>query len=324
MKITVLGDGGWGTAQAILLAGQGHEVSLWSAFQDYAEELARTRENRKFLPGVKIPKAIRITADLDLAVRVTELLVVAVPSRYLRGVVARLNKRGSWTVVSAAKGIETGSLKRMSEVIEEVLGPVVPVAVLSGPSHAEEVARGIPTAVVAASINAALAKKVQGAYACERFRVFLDSDVVGVELGGALKNMVAIACGIIDGLGLGTNTKSAIVSLGLSEMTRLGEKLGAKRSTFYGLAGVGDLMTTCFSEHSRNLRVGRELGQGRTLKEISAQMEMVAEGIQTTQTAVQLARREGVEMPVAEALNQVLEGSLKPMDAILRMMCVAG
>jgi glycerol-3-phosphate dehydrogenase (NAD(P)+) len=318
--ISILGDGGWGTAQAILLAGNQHQVTLWGAFPDYVKELNQKRLNGKFLPGVPIPKEIRITTDIKQAVSGCELLVVAVPSKFLRSVISRLKGLISEKTIllSVAKGIESRTLFRMSQVIQEETGR--PSSVLSGPSHAEEVARHVPTAVVVASEDLKTARAIQSAYMCENFRVYTQMDVVGVELGGALKNVIAIASGLVDGLKLGDNTKSALIARGVMEISRLGVELGADKETFYGLSCLGDLITTCFSPHGRNQSVGRELAKGRSVKEIISGMEMVAEGVETIASALALAKRERVDLPITRMLQEVISGSVDVHEAVHLLM----
>ncbi len=320
-RVTILGDGGWGTCLAILLAGRGHRVTLWGAFPAYIEELRRRRENVKFLPGVPIPDSVELTSEEGKALDRAEAVVVAVPSQYLRQVLARF-PRGPWDralVVSVVKGIEPDTLLRMSEVIRSAL-PVRRLAVLSGPSISYEVARGMPTTVVAASEETALAREVQELFGTERFRVYTSTDVVGVELGGSLKNVIAIACGVADGLGFGTNTKAALATRGLVEMARLGAAMGAEPKTFSGLSGLGDLITTCFSPHSRNRTVGEKLGRGMALGEITKGMEQVAEGVPTTKSAHGLARRHQVEMPITAAVYQLLYEGKSPQEAVKALL----
>lgn len=306
-SVTVLGDGGWGTALALVSGRRGNRSLLWSAFPDYAEFLKEKRENQKFLPGVPIPSNIEIASDLREAVQFGEILILAIPTQFLRNVLHKLKgfDLSRKILVSVAKGIEKKTYLRPSEVIESILGRVN-LVVLSGPSHAEEVARGVPTLVVAAAREERLANEVRDALRDSRFRIYIQNDVVGTELGGSLKNVVAIAAGICDGLGFGDNTKSGLLSRGLLEMVKLGIRLGANPNTFFGLSGVGDLMTTCFSKHGRNLRVGRELGQGKKIKEILAGMEMVAEGVDTSEAVVELAHRVGVELPIMTEIYNVL------------------
>jgi len=306
MAVTVLGDGGWGTTLAIHLSRLGHRVTWWGAFPDYFKTIDRRRENVKFLPGVRIPRNIRIVWQLPLAVRSAEMVVVAVPSQHLRKVVRRL--RGTAEprsiFVSVAKGLELGTMRRMSEIIREELGERVPLAVLSGPNIASEIAKGQPASSVVASGSAAVAATVQAALKSERLRIYTTRDVVGVELGGALKNPIAIAAGIGDGLGYGSNAKAALVTRGVVEMARLGKAMGAQTSTFGGLSGLGDLVTTCLS--GRNHWLGEQLGRGRSLKSILASTPMVIEGVETAKAAVKLARRHRVELPIIEQVHAVL------------------
>ncbi|MBI3312115.1 MAG: NAD(P)-dependent glycerol-3-phosphate dehydrogenase [Candidatus Omnitrophica bacterium] len=320
-RITVLGSGGWGTCLAVHLATHGHSVTLWGATPQYAAEIERRRENPKFLPGVPIPDAVRITGQIEVAWEAAEMMVVAVPSQYLRGVLRRHKGRpwDSLLTVSVVKGIEPNTLLRMSEVIRQEVS-AKRLAVLSGPSISYEVARGVPTTVVSASEDSLLAREVQSLFTTERFRVYTSSDVVGVELGGALKNVMAIACGISDGLGFGANTKAALVTRGLVEMARLGNAAGAKAETFYGLSGLGDLVTTCFSQHSRNRSVGEKIGKGIPISEITAGMEQVAEGVTTAQSAHVLGRKHGAEMPISTAVYQVLFEGKAPSSAVQDLM----
>jgi glycerol-3-phosphate dehydrogenase (NAD(P)+) len=321
-RIAVIGDGGWGTALAMLLCGKGEKVTLWSNFPDYAEELRASRENRKFLPGVKIPSEIEITSDLTGVVKDAELLVSAVPVIYLRAVMTRLAHsltRLPIPIVSVAKGIENGTLMRGSEIIADCLG-ARRIAVLSGPSHAEEVSRGLPATVVASARDMALAREIQQTFMTQRFRVYTNPDMVGVELGAAVKNVIAIAAGILDGLGLGDNAKSALITRGLAEITRLGVAMGADARTFAGLAGLGDLITTCISPHGRNRAVGMAIGKGKRLKEVLAGMEMVAEGVMTTKSVCALAARHGVEMPITAEVHKVLFEDKDPRQALADLM----
>ena len=320
-RVTVLGDGGWGTCLAILLAAQGHQVSLWGAFPEYIAQVQKTRENLKFLPGVPIPPSVRLTGSLQEAWASPDWIIVAVPSRFLRQVLERCLD-GPWkksVVVSVVKGIDPESLLRMSELIRKTV-PVERLAVLSGPSISFEVARGIPTTVVAASEERSLAEQVQRLFTTNQFRVYTSADVVGVELGGALKNVIAIACGSSDGLGFGSNTKAALVTRGLVEMARLGVAMGARAETFSGLSGLGDLVTTCFSTHSRNRGVGEQLGKGVPISEVTKGMEQVAEGITTAQSAYRLTQKYKVEMPITAAVYQVLYEGKSPRDAVRDLM----
>ena len=321
-KVTVIGDGGWGTALALVLAGEGQAVRLWGAFPDYVAEMGRRRENVKFLKGIPLPDELELCSDLEEAMAGADVLVAAVPTQFMRGVLTKLAAcypKGT-PVVSVAKGIENRTLLRPTQIIADAVGRRVPLAALSGPSHAEEVARGLPTTVAVASRNAGLAKRIQQLFMTERFRVYTNTDVVGVELGGAVKNVIAIAAGICDGIGLGDNAKAALLTRGLAEMTRLGLALKARRETFAGLAGMGDLITTCMSPFGRNRSVGMQIGQGRSLKQILADMEQVAEGVRTTQSVRALARRHGVDVPITEQCYRVLFRGKNPLRAVSDLM----
>jgi glycerol-3-phosphate dehydrogenase (NAD(P)+) len=320
-KIAVIGDGGWGTTLAILLHNRGYRVCVWGAFADYLKTLDARRENHKFLPGIKIPRAVSFSADIRQAIEGAPLIVLAVPSHFLRGVLAKMKGEdlsGS-IILSAAKGIENKTLMRMSELAEDVLGKQK-IAVLSGPTISYEVARGIPTTCVAASKSASVARQIQAVFMGEHFRVYTNSDVVGVELSGALKNVIAIACGISDGLGFGANTKAAILTRGLVEIARLGKAIGARRETFAGLSGLGDLVTTCISAHGRNRWLGEQIGKGKSLKSILAKMVMVAEGLKTAKSAFMLAKKYKVEMPITAQVFAVLYKDKDPRIAVSNLM----
>jgi len=320
-KVTVLGDGGWGTALAVLLHDNGHTVTLWGNFPDYVEHLKRTRCNSKFLPDIRLPDEIDITASADEALDEAEMAVAAVPVVYLRSVMEKVKpafSRGI-PIVSVAKGIENDTLLTARLVIRDVLGEVK-VGVLSGPSHCEEVARGLPTTVVAASEDLDYAEEIQMTFMTERFRVYTNEDVVGVELGGALKNVIAIASGICEGLGFGDNSKAALISRGLAEMSRLGVAMGARASTFAGLSGLGDLITTCISPYGRNRAVGLAIGKGKRLDEILRSMSQVAEGVWTAKSACALAERHGVEMPITREVFRILFENKDPRRAVSDLM----
>lgn len=321
-RVTVLGDGGWGTCLALLLAAQGHRVTLWGAFADYVAQLQQTHENVKFLPGVKIPASITMTAQLQEALIQPEVVVVAIPSRYLRQVLEPLGPSPVWRTaltVSVVKGIEPGTLLRMSQLIEKSVS-AKRLAVLSGPSISYEVARDVPTTVVAASGDSAVAGEVQELFSTQTLRVYTSTDVMGVELGGALKNVIAIACGAAEGLGFGANTKAALVTRGLAEMARLGTAMGAKPETFFGLSGLGDLVTTCFSPHSRNRTLGEALGKGGSVAQVTERMEQVAEGLTTAKSAHQLSQKYRVEMPITSAVYEVLYQGKSPKEAVRELM----
>lgn len=321
-KVTVLGGGAMGTACAILLAEHaGQVVSLWLRNADFAAELAATRENRRLLPGVKLPRSVDVTADLERAFADTELYVLAIPSAYLRVALAGIAPlaRPGYPVVSVIKGIENDTFLRPSQIIREVLGERT-VCSLSGPSHAEEITRRLPASVVAASDDLDLARRVQTLFSTDRFRVYTNSDLLGVELAGALKNVVAIAAGICDGLGYGDNAKAALLTRGLVEITRFGTILGAAPETFSGLAGVGDLITTCFSPYGRNRKVGERLGRGETLPQILSSMAAVAEGVPTTRSVFGLARQRGIDMPIISEIHRVLFEGKSPAEATQSLM----
>ncbi|MCG3148501.1 MAG: Glycerol-3-phosphate dehydrogenase [NAD(P)+] [Verrucomicrobiae bacterium] len=317
MNVTVIGTGGWGTALAVLLHGNRHRVTLWGRLQEEVEPILVFRENKAFLPGVKIPEAITATLDTHAALRHAELVVLAVPSHGMRPICRQVREflPAHAALVHVAKGIENETGARMSEIVAAELQR--DVVVLSGPSHAEEVGRGVPTAVVVAGKNAAAA---QQAFMNERFRVYTHDDVVGVELGGALKNVIAIAAGCCDGIGFGDNTKAALCTRGVAEMGRLGAVVGARPATFNGLSGVGDLIVTAFSRHSRNRGFGERLGKGETLEQILASTKTVAEGVKTAKSVVQLAQRLKVELPISQQVYAILYEGKAPKLAVRDLM----
>ncbi|MGA2222656.1 MAG: NAD(P)H-dependent glycerol-3-phosphate dehydrogenase [Verrucomicrobiia bacterium] len=321
MNVTVIGTGGWGTALAVLLHGNGHKVTLWGRLKEEVGPILAARENKAFLPGVKISEAITVTLDSKTALRDAELIVLAVPSHGMRSICKQLRESipDDATLVHVAKGIENETGSRMSEVITEVLN-TDRLVVLSGPSHAEEVGRGVPTAVVVASKQADLAVLAQRVFANERFRIYTHGDVVGVELGGALKNVIAIAAGACDGIGFGDNTKAALCTRGLAEMARVGVVLGARPETFFGLSGVGDLIVTAFSRHSRNRGFGERLGRGETPEQIAASTQMVAEGVRTAKSAWQLAQRYRVDVPITREVYAIIYEGKSPMQAMRDLM----
>ncbi len=306
-RVGILGDGGWGTTLALLLASKGFEVCLWGAFPAYVEKMRKSRENTKFLPGFKIPKNLRLTSSLRDVSESSEILLLVVPAQYLRGVLLRLKKQGDWKkkYVIAAKGIETGSLKTLSQILREIFGNV-PTAVISGPNIAREVALKIPAAASVASRDVKFAGQVRQLFETETFRLFESQDVLGVELGGALKNVIAIGAGIAEGMGYGANTRAVFFARGVAEMARLGKIMGAKRETFMGLSGLGDLATTCLSPHSRNHWLGCEIGKGKKLQQILRQTEMVVEGVETTRSARRLSAKYKVSMTISEAVYKIL------------------
>jgi glycerol-3-phosphate dehydrogenase (NAD(P)+) len=323
MKITVLSDGAWGTALATVLLHNAHRVVMWGPFPDYLETMAATRENPRFLPGVKLPAALEFNADLAAAVADADFVLLATPTQFLRSVLVKLQpcfNPARQILINVAKGIEVDTWLRVSEMVRQVVGETRFVA-LSGPSHAEEVSRRVPTAVTAASVAPGAAEVVQELFMNEFFRVYTSNDVVGVELGGALKNVMAIAAGIIDGMKLGDNPKAAMMTRAIAEMSRLGIALGGQAATFSGLSGIGDLIVTCCSGHSRNRHVGEELGRGKSLREILDAMGMVvAEGVPTTRGACALAHRVGVEVPIAEQVFAILYEKQEPGRAIRLLM----
>ena len=318
----VLGAGGWGTAIAVLLAqNRQHKVALWSARAEHARPLMESRENTRFLPGVPIPANVLLTADITEATDGANLLVFAIPTIYLRGVLQRIAEQipAKGAFLSLIKGLEIATFRRPTEIIAETLGER-PMAVLSGPSHAEEVARGLPTTLVAASQDLELARWVQERFSTDRFRVYTNLDLPGVELAGALKNIIGIAAGISDGLGFGDNAKSALLTRGLTEMARFGVALGAEQSTFWGLAGMGDLITTCISRHGRNRQVGYRLGQGEKPAAILASITMVAEGVYTTRSVHDKAAQMGISMPITNEVYRVLYEAKDPRRAVTDLM----
>lgn len=322
-RIAVLGDGGWGTALAALLSAKGHACTLWGPFPDYVAEIRRQCENVRFLPGVPLPDALELTGDVQAALEGATLVVLASPVPYLRGVlerVATVQRPDDPLFVNVAKGIEVDTRKRVSEIVRGVLGPVR-YAVLSGPSHAEEVARGVPTAVATAAENEADAHLVQQVFMNDVFRVYTTDDVVGVELGGALKNVLALAAGICDGMELGDNSKAALMTRGIAEMARLGRALGGRPETFSGLSGIGDLIVTCISRHSRNRHVGEELGRGRPLAQVQKEMGLaVAEGVKTARSAYALARQADVSTPIIDQVHAALYEDKPPDQALRELM----
>ncbi len=319
--IAILGDGGWGTTLAVHLAQKHFRVKLWGAFPEYIRKVRKTRHNSKFLPGIRIPASVKLMEDLSKTIEGAELIVLAVPSQYLIGVLKKIKTLGlsKKVFLSVIKGIDRVSLLRMSQIIEKELGKV-PIAVLSGPTIAMEVAHGIPTTAVIAAKDRHLARELQAVFHSKNFRIYTNDDTVGVELGGSIKNVIALACGICDGLGFGTNAKAAVLTRGLNEMAALGVALGAKKHTFYGLTGLGDLVTTCVNPRSRNRSVGEALGQGKTIKQILASMEMVAEGIETVKGVYDLSRRHKVPMPITEEIFKIIYQNKKPRAAVMDLM----
>ena len=321
MKIAVIGDGGWGTANAMLLAGYGHDVTLWGAFPDYIDEMRRTRRNEKFLKGVELPANLNLESNRAKAVTGAEVVVLAPPSKYFTSVVEGF--KGLVTkdmlVVSITKGLCEKTNRRMTDLGAEILG-TGPIVALAGPTHAEEVSRGIPTAIVAACTDAAKAKRVQEIWSGPKFRVYTSPDPVGVEIGGAVKNVLAISVGCSDGMGFGDNTRAALITRGLVEMKRFVLAYGGLEETLNGLAGIGDLIVTCTSVHSRNHAVGERLGKGEKIADILGSMQMVAEGVWNSKVVHEIAKRLNVEMPICELVYALCYKGLSAADAAKMVM----
>ena len=321
MKITVIGDGGWGTANAMLLAGYGHDVTLWGAFPEYIEEMKKTRRNEKFLKGVTLPDNLNLESDRAKAVAGAEVVVLAPPSKYFTSVVEGF--KGLITermlVVSITKGLCEKTNRRMTDLGAEILG-TGPVVALAGPTHAEEVSRGIPTAIVAACTDAAEARRVQEIWSGPKFRVYTSPDPVGVEIGGAVKNVLAISVGCSDGMGFGDNTRAALITRGLVEMKRFVLAYGGLEETLNGLAGIGDLIVTCTSVHSRNHSVGERLGKGERIGDVLGSMQMVAEGVWNSKVVHEIAKKLGVEMPICELVYALCYKDFNAKDAVAAMM----
>ncbi len=321
MKIAVIGSGGWGTAISILLATKGNDVYLWSWIQEETDRLTRDRENKEFLPGVKFPETIYCSHDMGECTDGAELIITAAPSPATRTTAKQLAPfvADGQKIVNISKGLEEGTLLRLSEVYKQEI-PQAEVSVMSGPSHAEEVSRGLPTTNVVASKSLETAKFIQDIFMGDMFRVYTSSDVIGVELGGALKNVIALCAGISDGLGYGDNTKAALMTRGLAEIARLGKAMGAKQETFMGLSGVGDLIVTCTSMHSRNRRAGILLGQGKSLQETLDNVHMVVEGVNAASAAYEMSKKYNVEMPIVEEAYNILYNGANARDAVLNLM----
>ena len=319
-RIGVIGSGTWGTAIAILLSHNGHEVTLWSAIPSEIEELEKTRRHPN-LPEAEIPKEIQMTVDLKEAMEDKDLLVMAVPSVFVRETAKKMRPlcKDSQRIVDVAKGIEEKTLDTMSMILKEEL-PMAEVAVLSGPSHAEEVSRGLPTTCVAGSHKKAVAEYIQSVFMSPVFRVYTSPDVLGIETGAALKNVVALAAGIADGLGYGDNTKAALITRGMAEIARLGVAMGGKYQTYAGLSGIGDLILTCASTHSRNRRAGILIGKGYSMEEAMKEVHMVVEGVYSAKAALTLSKKYGVPMPIVEQVNEVLFDGKPAKDAVSDLM----
>ncbi|MCD7736710.1 MAG: NAD(P)-dependent glycerol-3-phosphate dehydrogenase [Lachnospiraceae bacterium] len=320
-KIGIIGAGSWGLALSKLLYENGNDVTLWSFLESDAELLRTTHELTSKLPGVKLPEQIRVTSDLSVAVPDKDLLVLVSPSAVVRETAEKMRPlvADGTVIVNAAKGIEEGTLMTMTEVIEDVI-PQANAAVISGPSHAEEVARALPTTIVIGAKDEQTARWLQKYFMSPVFRVYISSDMIGIELGGSLKNVIALAAGIADGMGYGDNAKAALITRGMVEIARLGTKMGGHYETFSGLTGIGDLIVTCASMHSRNRRAGILLGQGYTMEEAMKEVNMVVEGVYSTKSAVALARKYNVELPIIEQVNKVLFEGKDPKEAVSALM----
>ena len=320
-KISVIGSGGWGTAISSLLDKNGHEVTLWSYKKEESEDLEKYRENKPFLPGVKLSDRIIFTSDLEKAAQ-NDIIFMVTPSKATKQTAQNLAPfvKDGTIIVNASKGLDDAEQKRLSEVIKEEI-PNACVAVMSGPSHAEEVARNLPTTNVVVCDDIKISQYLQDILMCDTFRVYTGTDMVGVEIGGALKNVIALAAGISDGLGFGDNTKAALMTRGMKEISRLGVALGADAETFFGLSGVGDLIVTCTSMHSRNRRAGILIGKGYTAEQAVEEVKMVVEGFYTTKTAYALAKKAGVDMPIVEQAYKILFEGKPAKDAVLELMC---
>lgn len=320
-EVGIVGAGSWGTALALVLNKNGHHVVVWSCIEEEVKQILEKRENESKLPGVKIPDSIGFTCDLKETVEDKDVVVMAVPSVFIRNTARQMRsyvKEGQ-VLVTVSKGIEENTLMTLSEQIEEEI-PQTKAAVLSGPSHAEEVSRGLPTTVVAGAADKKTAEYLQSIFMNDTFRVYTSPDVLGIEIGGALKNVIALAAGIADGLGYGDNTKAALITRGIAEITRLGVKMGGKLESFTGLTGIGDLIVTCASVHSRNRKAGYLIGQGKTMDEAMSEVKMVVEGVYSAKAALALARIHGVSMPIVEEVNKVLFENKKAVEAVRDLM----
>lgn len=320
-KISVIGAGSWGTALSVLLYNNGHEVTLWSVLEDEVKMLREKREHESKLPGVKLPEDMEITTDLEKCLKDPDVAVLAVPSPFTRSTAKKMAPlvQDRQKIVNVAKGVEEKTLMTLSEIIEEEI-PNADVCVLSGPSHAEEVGKGLPTTCVVTSRTKETAEYLQGIFMSPVFRVYTTPDILGVELGAALKNVIALAAGTADGLGYGDNTKAALITRGIAEIARLGTKMGAKPETFYGLSGIGDLIVTCASVHSRNRKAGYLMGKGYTMEEAMAEVKMVVEGVYSAKAAKGLADKYDVEMPIIEEVNKVLFEGKSASEAVMDLM----
>lgn len=321
LKISVLGAGSWGTAISLLLFDNGHEVTLWSHSKEEIENIERTHENASKLPDVKLPDGMNYSADLESSVKSADIIVLAVPSSVIRGMAAKVGgfSREGQIIVTVSKGIEEGTLKTQSQIAEEEIKNA-PVVALSGPSHAEEVGRKLPTTLISASNDLESAKIIQDAFMNNYVRVYTSEDVLGVELGGSLKNVIALAAGMIDGMGFGDNAKAALITRGIAEMSRLAIAMGAKAETLGGLSGIGDLIVTCESRHSRNRKAGYLIGQGMTTEQAMREVKMVVEGVYSAKAALSLGKKYGVSLPIIEEVNHVLFDGKDTKEAVGDLM----
>ena len=320
-RVSVIGAGSWGTALAVLLAHNGHEVTIWSHDPYEIEMLSTKREQADKLPGVKLPENVKVSSDMEESLKGMDVVVMAVPSPVVRSVAKQMAPSISdgQIIVNVTKGIEDETYMTLTDIIEEEI-PNAEVCVLSGPSHAEEVGRGIPTTVVVGSKKKEVAELLQDVFMNEVFRVYTNPDIIGIELGGALKNVIALAAGTTDGLGFGDNTKAALMTRGIAELTRLGVALGGKPETFSGLTGIGDLIVTCTSVHSRNRKAGYLIGQGMTADEAMKEVKMVVEGVYSAKAALGLAKKYGVSVPIVEAVNKVLFENADPREEVSNLL----
>ncbi len=320
-KIAFIGGGSFGTALSMVLGDKGYEITIWDRKKEVVEEINKSSKNSLYLKECKLPETVKATLEMEEALKDAEMVVIAVPSHAVRSVCKNISNciaRGT-LITSVAKGIEQGSLKRMSEIIEDEIPQSIPV-ILSGPSHAEEVALKMPTTLVAASKNREAAIKVQDIFMTPNLRIYTNDDIIGVEVGGAIKNIIAFSAGVLDGMGFGDNAKAALMTRGMSEIVRVGEKLGGKQETFYGLTGMGDLIVTCTSMHSRNRRAGILLAKGYSEQEACKEIGMVVEGIKACRAFHQLSEQMNISMPITNCLYRVLQGELKPEEATVELM----
>lgn len=320
-SIGILGGGSWGTALAILLSKKGHNVSIWMRDAEYLDKVENARENYKYLPGVLLPDNITLSSDIAQVLKDKEIILISVPTQVVRETCEKIEGliNDDSIIVNVAKGIENGTLYRVSEIVKEVL-PKNKYAILSGPTHAEEVSKDLPTTIVVASEDEIVAQRIQDVFMTPKFRVYTNSDVIGVELGGAMKNIIAVGAGISDGLKYGDNAKAALMNRGITEIARLGEAMGGQGITFTGLSGIGDLIVTCTSIHSRNRRAGIKIGEGMSVDEAVNSIGMVVEGIKTAKTVKKLMEKYKVEMPICDTIYQVLYEGLDPNEAVIQLM----